>query len=237
MRTEVSGSLPDRYYLDFKISPHDDDVAYVTLLGFGTCHLYRTEDAGQTWDSIGKDLPDVPTSAVEIDPDNYRHIYVGNDFGVYVSTDYGSTWKELKDGMPTAALVMDLTVSPSNNKIRATTHGNGVYERTLLPATPIMDDQLSKHVTNALYHNYPNPFRTTTEIEFSLAKASFVHLQIVNMKGQVIRTLAQKDYPAGKFNVTWDGRDKFSNQLPNGPYICRIKAGNFAHTIKMNLVR
>ncbi len=139
---KVTGNLPDRYYLDIKISHHDDNVVCVTLLSFGTCHLYSTKDGGATWDGIGMELPDLPASAVEIDPDNYRHIYVGNDFGVYVSTDYGSTWKALKDGMPTAVLVMDLVVSPSDKKIRAVTHGNGVYERSLLSATSIEKQKL-----------------------------------------------------------------------------------------------
>ena len=129
----VTGTLPDRYYIDVVVSPHDKQVVYATLSGFGSSHLFRSENGGGAWNDVGRGLPDVPTSAVAIDPANHRTIYVGNDLGVFVSVDYGQTWAQWKDGMPTAALVMDLSLSISNRRIRAVTHGNGVYERDMLP--------------------------------------------------------------------------------------------------------
>jgi len=237
---KVTGALPDRYYLDIQISPHDDKVAYVSLLGFGTSHLYRTEDGGVTWHDAGQGLPDAPASAVIIDPFDYKHIYVGSDLGVFVSTDYAKTWNSFKDGMPTAALVMDLTVSPSNKKIRAATHGNGVYERLLLSATnPIVDGAKGPFYSNqiSLKRSYPNPFRVRTNIEFTVPNSSLVTMQICNLKGQQVRTLISKIHPAGQFSVVWDGRDDFSREVPTGSYICRLTSGDCTTTITMNLIR
>ena len=130
---DVTGSLPDRYYIDLVVSHHDPRVAYITLSGYGSPHVFRSEDGGQSWVDIGKGLPDVPTSALVIDPANHRTIYLGNDIGVFVSVDYGQSWVQWKEGMPSAALVMDLSLSISNRKIRAVTHGNAVFERGMLP--------------------------------------------------------------------------------------------------------
>jgi photosystem II stability/assembly factor-like uncharacterized protein len=234
--TNVTRDLPDRYYLDIAISPHNDDVAYVTLLGFGTCHLYRTEDGGDTWDDIGKDLPDMPTSAVIVDPDDHNIIYVGNDFGVYLSTDYGQTWQSFSEGLHSAVWVMDLVISPSNNKIRIASHGNGAWERTLFSNSDVYEKKVKGYKVNALYQNYPNPFKTSTKIEFSLLKPSFVELQIVNMKGQEIRRLVSRNYGAGKFHATWDGRDNTGSRVAHGQYVCRLKADDFVRTIKVNIL-
>ncbi len=233
---KVTRNLPDRYYLDIAISPHNDKVAYVTLLGFGTSHLYRTEDGGDTWDDIGKDLPDVPTSAVIVDPKDHNIIYVGNDFGVFISTDYGKNWQRFSEGLHSAVWVMDLVFSPSNNKIWIASHGNGAWERTMFSSSDIYDKQFaSRKAANSL-RNYPNPVKTATKIEFSLQKASPVSLQILNMKGQAVRKLVSKHYGAGTFSVPWDGCNSQGQRVAHGQYVCRLTTKNFTKTITMNVI-
>ncbi len=128
----ITGDLPNRYYIDLQVSPQNDNILYTALGGFGTSHLFRTKNDGATWEDIGKGLPDFPTSAVIVDPATPTTIYVGNDQGIYVSKDNGQTWQSFNQGLPPAVIVMDLSISRSNNKIRAVTHGNGIFERSLL---------------------------------------------------------------------------------------------------------
>jgi len=220
--------------VDLQVSPHDDRVAYITLSGFGSSHLYRTEDGGQSWMDIGGGLPDVPTSAVIVDPEDPSHIYVGNDLGVFVTTDSGSTWQEFREGLPTAVLVMDLSISPSNRKLRAVTHGNGVYERTLLSSTSVpVSVQDATIASYALYQNYPNPFNPSTEIAFAIPRPSYVTLKIYNISGQEIRTLVTNGYAAGKFKVSWDGKDNFGRTVAGGTYIYRLKATKYVEVKKI----
>ena len=55
----------------------------------------------------------------------------------------------------------------------------------------------------ALSQNIPNPFNPTTEIGYALPQASAVHLEIVNVLGQVVRTLADEFQTAGSHKAIW----------------------------------
>ena len=134
--TDITGSLPDRYPLDLAVDPTNSAVVYAALGGFGTGHFFRSTDAGTAWTDISGTLPDVPGTAVAVDPMNANILYAGNDIGVYVSTDRGATWSGFSEGLPDAVIAADLTISPSNRSLRIATHGNGVYERSLLGEIP-----------------------------------------------------------------------------------------------------
>ena len=129
----ITFNLPDRYVVDLVVAPKNGNIVYAALSGFGTPHLYRRSGDASLWEDISRGLPDLPTSAVVVDPEDPKNIYAGNDLGVWVSTDYGSTWSSFSGSLPEAVLVMDLSVSESDRKIRAVTHGSGVWERSLLP--------------------------------------------------------------------------------------------------------
>lgn len=123
----VTGTLPDRLYTDFAVSSTNDDSVFVTLGGFGTTHVYVTGDGGATWSPRGSGLPDVPFNTILIDPVNPQILYAGCDFGVYVSPDRGANWYDYNNGLWDATYVIDLVTAPGN-KIRAFTHGKGIFE-------------------------------------------------------------------------------------------------------------
>ncbi|MBA4312989.1 MAG: hypothetical protein C0417_10205 [Chlorobiaceae bacterium] len=121
-------SLPNRYPTDIEFDPLDNSTAYLTYSGYGTPHIFKTTDLGTHWINISGNLPDIPHQAICVDPEAEENLYVGTDLGTFHSSDNGVTWEEYNDGMP-SAMVLDLTVSRANNKLRASTFGNGVYER------------------------------------------------------------------------------------------------------------
>ena len=129
--TNITRNLPDRYPNDIAVDPTDDRVAYVVFAGFGTGHVYKTMDAGSTWQDISANLPDIPTNAVIVDPFNTDHIYVGNDFGVFFSSNGGASWEPFHTGIEDVYLAMDLTISPNDKHIWVATHGRGAYKRPL----------------------------------------------------------------------------------------------------------
>jgi hypothetical protein len=125
--TTATANLPDRIFTDVTISPTNDDSVFVTLGGFGSTHIYVTGDGGVTWTPRGSGLPDVPFNCILIDSTNANILYAGCDLGVYVSPDRGVNWYDYNTGFWDATYVMDLVLAPGN-KIRAVTHGKGIFE-------------------------------------------------------------------------------------------------------------
>ncbi|MBE9511810.1 MAG: T9SS type A sorting domain-containing protein [Bacteroidetes bacterium] len=89
----------------------------------------------------------------------------------------------------------------------------------------------------SLSDNYPNPFNPVTTINYKLPKDSEVNMVIYNMMGQKVRTLVSGQIKAGSYNVTWDGLNEASVQVPSGVYINHLRAGDYNKIQKMILLR
>ncbi len=83
-----------------------------------------------------------------------------------------------------------------------------------------------------LYQNFSNPFNPTTTISFSLPRSSQVKMEHCTLLGQRIRTLVNKNYPAGTHQIQFNGEN-----LPSGIYLYRIQAGDFVQTRKLILMK
>jgi len=79
-----------------------------------------------------------------------------------------------------------------------------------------------------LQQNYPNPFflsgasSPATRIEFSVGVSTAVRLEILNIVGQHVRTLLEKEVLAGRHAVIWDGRDHNGVVVASGVYVYRL---------------
>ncbi len=113
-----------------EFSNTDKDTAYASFTGFREDDfrpfVFKTSDAGQTWESISSNLPEGPVNVIKQDPENPTTLYVGTEFGVFVSLDDGKTWHELNQGLPRVS-VQDLLVHPRDGELVIGTHGRGIY--------------------------------------------------------------------------------------------------------------
>jgi photosystem II stability/assembly factor-like uncharacterized protein len=231
--TNITGLLPDRYMIDVAVHPSDENIAYVTLSGFGTSHLYKTSNGGTAWSNIGSQLPDVPTSAVVIDPELPNIVYVGNDLGVYVTSNDGTQWSSFSEGLYDATLIMDLSISRANRAIRAVTHGNGVFERSLINTpTVVAENRPAIPDGFGLQQNYPNPFNPMTVIGYRLPVQSHVVITLHDAAGREVRSLVNDAKDAGFHSVTFD-----ATAFASGTYFYRMTAGNYSETKKMTVVK
>lgn len=131
---DVTDNIPgDTRYIPCVVNdPNSRSTIYVVKSGFGTGKIYRSKDLGETWENISGDLPDIPHSCLFVDPKFQGSFYVGNDFGVYHTTNDGYNWTRLEDGMPIVPVLdMDYVEYESERLLRAATYGRSVYEINL----------------------------------------------------------------------------------------------------------
>lgn len=84
----------------------------------------------------------------------------------------------------------------------------------------------------AISQNYPNPFNASTRIAFSVPIAQHVTIDVFNVLGQRIATLADGDFEAGDHSILWDAKDGTS-----GIYFYRLATSDQVFTRKMTLLK
>lgn len=227
----TSNSMPNKYPTDININPNNSKEVYVTFGGFGNSHVYKSTNSGNNWIDITNNLPNVPHQCIFVDPLYPNNIYVGNDLGVYASTNGGQTWGEYMTGMP-YSLVFDLTISYPNRKLRATTHGNGVWQRSLMsiPSNVISNENIPKDFV--LEQNYPNPFNQSTIIKFQLPVNERLKIKLYDISGKEISTLIDEYKNAGSYEIQFD-----ATNLPSGIYFYQMQVKDHIYTNKMVLVK
>ncbi len=89
----------------------------------------------------------------------------------------------------------------------------------------------------ALRSNYPNPFNSSTVIEFELPGTARIELEVFNVLGQKVKTLADASFTAGKHHVLWDATDESGQQVATGVYLLVFKTPQQRFTHKMLYLR
>jgi xylan 1,4-beta-xylosidase len=87
-------------------------------------------------------------------------------------------------------------------------------------------------VAYSLSRNYPNPFNPVTAIDFALPVESYVQLKVYDIMGREVKSLVEKQMPAGRYTAQFDARE-----LSSGIYFYRITAGDFTRSYKMVLLK
>jgi hypothetical protein len=82
-----------------------------------------------------------------------------------------------------------------------------------------------------IQQNYPNPFKPSTTIRYTIARPSYVRLKVFNLLGQEVANLVNENKPAGRYEVRWRPLN-----LPSGVYLYRLQAGDFVETRKLVLL-
>ena len=83
-----------------------------------------------------------------------------------------------------------------------------------------------------LEQNYPNPFNPSTEIKFSISKASNVKLIVTDILGREVATLVNDDLSAGNYSINFNAQN-----ISSGVYFYTLITDNFKQSRKMILMR
>jgi len=124
--------VPDMTYVsDLVASQHDANVVYAAFnnhkMGDFKPYLLRSADRGRTWTSIAANLPERGSvwTVVE-DPVDPAMLFTGTEFGVFFTKDGGTSWVQLKGGLPTIA-VRDIKIQARENDLVVGTFGRGIF--------------------------------------------------------------------------------------------------------------
>jgi hypothetical protein len=88
--------------------------------------VYRTTDYGRNWRNIATEEIDGFVHVIEQDPVVANLLYLGTEFGMYVSLNGGQSWFKWTEGLPTTP-VRALIVHPRDHDLVIGTHGRGAY--------------------------------------------------------------------------------------------------------------
>jgi len=109
----------------------------------------------------------------------------------------------------------------------------------LLGSTAFVESQEERLVPDELtfWPNYPNPFRGSTTIEYTLPKDAHVTLEVYDILGRRVVTLVDQRQSSGLHTMQWDGTGGAGGPLASGIYFGRIIVDGQTATRKMTIVR
>jgi len=132
----VAGKVPGvpkgTYVSRVVASRYAEGTAYVALDGhrsndFNT-YVFMTTDYGETWKAISRGLPanHGTLHVLREHPRDPELLFVGTEYGVFVSFDGGANWTALKMNLPTVP-VDDIAIHPRENDLILGTHGRSIW--------------------------------------------------------------------------------------------------------------
>ncbi|MCA8972902.1 MAG: hypothetical protein KDC95_24165, partial [Planctomycetes bacterium] len=148
------GVPPNTWIPHVEASKHEAGAAFVVLddhrRGDWTPYVFRTTDFGRSWTSLATDEIDGYVHVLEQDPVDPDLLFVGTEFGLFVSRDGGRSWFRWTHGLPNAP-VRALVVQERESDLVIATFGRAAY---------VIDDIGALRATNAgepgeALHLYP----------------------------------------------------------------------------------
>ena len=112
--------------------------------------------------------------------------------------------------------------------VRAGEEAGALHGRQVQEAAPSL--------SFALGQNEPNPFEKTTRLSFVIPHASHVRLEIFDMLGRRVRSLADRAFEAGDHELVWDRRTSNGSMASPGVYYYRLEAGDLRARKRMILL-
>ncbi|MEY3398447.1 MAG: hypothetical protein RL220_1041, partial [Bacteroidota bacterium] len=234
LTANVSGLPANTWCYHIEASVFNEQVAYAVFedhtRGNFKPYIYKTSDFGKTWTSIANES--IPTFVRSLQEDlvNPDLLYIGTEFGLYISADGGKNWSRFKNNFPAVA-VHYLEMHPKTKDLVAATHGRGVIildntglirglrpdvlEKNLqfLSTGPFVIDEKSSFGGTSTEHQFvgPNP-STSAQISYLLSKRHTfgkMTMEILDSEGKVISNL-QPGKQKGINTVYWN----FNTMVP-----------------------
>jgi photosystem II stability/assembly factor-like uncharacterized protein len=223
--------VPDGTYVSrVTASRHAEGTAYLTFDGHRSndykTYVFTTTNYGETWKPIKNDLPTGATARVIREHHrNANLLFLGTEFGAFVSLNRGGNWTRLKGNLPMVR-VDDIQIHPRDNDLVLATHGRSVWvldnitpleqmsETAMAADVHMFDVQPATHVrlygrkgnTGHKYFSAPNPtYGAVIYYHLKSKPKDDVKIAVLDKSGKVIREITGVK-EAGLNRAVWDLR-------------------------------
>ena len=126
----ISGLPAGTWVSTIEASHFDAGTVYATFDGHAAgdmkTYVYQTKDYGKTWTSLSTNELNGYAHVVRQDLVNANLLFVGTEFGLFISIDGGAHWAQFKGTLPNVA-VRDIAIQPRESDLILATHGRGIY--------------------------------------------------------------------------------------------------------------
>jgi hypothetical protein len=185
-------------------------------------YLFKTTDYGKTWTSVSSNLPqNGNVNALREDYDNPNLLFVGTEYGLFVTLDGGREWKPFMTGLPNVR-VDDILIHPRDRDLIIGTHGRSIYIldditplEQMKPAVMASDVALFDPRAAIQWKNDPQAQRHVKNVEFEghnpqggtaisvLAKSDMGEGHIDFLENNRVMSTMQVDIKAGMNRFQW----------------------------------
>lgn len=212
--SNIPGLPPGLWVSSVEPGHFDRNTCYVTIDGHQSGdmnpYVFKTTDLGKTWISITTDVIKGYAHVIREDLENPNLLFLGTEFGLYISLDGGLSWKRFDNNLPQVA-VRALVVHPRDAALVIGTHGRGIYIiDDLLPLRQINEQVLESTLhffeTKPAYIRLPrggatysgagnfvgaNPNDGAYIAYYMRQRHTFgkMTMEILNEQGQVVKTV------------------------------------------------
>lgn len=125
----IKGLPPATWVSSIDASPFDKNTCFVTFDGHATgdmkTYVFKTTDLGKTWTSLTTNEIKGYAHKIKQDIVKPELLFLGTEFGLWLSIDAGKSWINYKANVPPVA-VRDIAIHPVKHDLILATHGRGV---------------------------------------------------------------------------------------------------------------
>jgi len=228
-------------------------------------YVYRTRDYGKTWIALAS--PVDPKSVrgyvhvIKEDLQSPNLLFLGTEFGLYISIDGGERWAQFKGGRLPDVAVRDLAIQPRENDLVLATHGRGIWiidditplralsnellgkDFSIMPSRPAVEKLVANggEPTGAAVFIGDNPPDGAAVSYYQRSRHLYgrLKLEILDAKGAVVADLPASKRP-GLNRVVWNMLEKPPHVPPaaqlafSGTQGVRVLPGNYTLRVTDN---
>ena len=209
-------------------------------------HVYYAYYDGQAWSSP-YEIADGHYPAIICGPNDNAHVVWGNDYIIYHSFGTDTSWsapEDVSQSPEARCLCPEIQKIAGGNVHVIWDYWDEQFHSDIFHShngmTGIVQNEKRPSLKDfALEQNYPNPFNASSIITFHISetKLNRTVMKIFNVLGEEVATLVDQAQASGFYQVSWNGQDKFGNDVASGIYFCQLQVGDYRKVKKLLLIR